>query len=290
MLPPGGYFDGFTVDDLYTYEWTGTPNLSTSLRRERTDQCVAFNGITGFDEGASGSTSVLYRDGLVYMADVDASDFSGRLNALFYPDAFAECLGMPEVTDGLFVDNQKPKRFDFSYRTLVGSGIDDDIFRYQIHLVYNAMASVNTRNRKTMGQDVAPTEFGFDIVCTPVKLPGFRPSAHYVIDTRRMDDATIKQLEDILYGSATSVGRMPTPTELYDLMNFGASITVTVHQNITIGSAYPISIKTYTVRAANANAYALDEHHFKVDNANVVPAGAGEWTVSDGGNTTVIIE
>lgn len=264
-----------------------------------TDAPVVFNGITGFDTNGGGASSVLYRDGLVYLADVDASDFSGKLTALFYPDEFSKCVGIPEATDGLFVDSQKPKRFGFSYRTLVGSGIDADVFGYQIHLVYNAVASINSRQHKTIGKTTDPTEFAFDLVCTPVKLPGFRPSAHYIIDTRRMDAATVKSLEDILYGTDTVAGRLPTPTELFDIMNFGDSIKVYVHVNHMIGSVYPISIKTYTVKASNANAYSIPGslfsgviplEHFKVDNANVVPASGGQWTVSDGGNTTVIIE
>lgn len=197
---------------------------------------VPWNGLIGFDESGGGETSMLYRDGVVYLADVDASDFSGKLDALFFPDEFRACLGMPEVAPGMFVDNQKPKRFGFSYRTLVGSGLAGDMFGYQIHLVYNAMASVGSRRRESMGSKSDPLAFSFDIVCTPVKLQGYRPTAHYILDTRSMNPAVLIELEKILYGPAYGTGmdiitepiteplsgslpgRLPTPTELYDII------------------------------------------------------------------------
>lgn len=241
---------------------------------------LPWNGLTGFDEGGeSGASTILYRDGVIYLADVDASDFSGHLTALFYPNEFHECLGKPEVTDGLYADNQKPKRFGFAYRTLVGSGTTGDMFGYQIHLVYQAMASIAARNRKTLGSDVTPIEFGFDIVCTPVKLAGYRPTAHYVIDTRNMSQSTVTQLENILYGEGATPGRMPSPQELFDIMNFGDAMVFTVHAN-----------KTYTVEGSAKNLAAIDSRHFQMKNINAANLGGGKYKVSTGGNTTVIIE
>lgn len=239
---------------------------------------VAWNGLQSFDEGSeSPATTMYYRDGVVYLADADASDFSGKLTAIYFPDEFSECLGMPEATDGLYVDNQKPKRFDFAYRTLIGSGGIDDRFGYQIHLVYQAMASVSTRSRQTLGEGNAPTSFDFDIVCTPVKLPGYRPTAHYVIDTRGMSPSTLTQIENLLYGVGATPGRMPTPTELFDIMNFGDAIRVTSHAD-----------GTFTVEASSDNIQMLDFDHFQLNNINATaPNAAGEYVISDGGTTTV---
>lgn len=284
------FFNGDSEPDDYVYEWTAVPYRSISTRKKNPAVAVPWNGITGFDEGPGGASNILYRDGQIYLADVDASDFTGKLSALFYPDEFGDCVGIPMVTDGLFVDGQKPKRFSFAYRTLVGSGIDGDWFGYQLHLVYNAMATINTRQRKTIGQTTDPTTFDFDIVCTPTKLAGYRPTAHYIIDTRYLDAETIGLIEDMLYGTDTTPGLIPDISAVFDLLAIGNSITITSHPVSTIGSVYPVNIKTYTVKASNTNAYALDPLHFKVDNANVVDNGDGTWTVSDGGNTTVINE
>jgi hypothetical protein len=222
---------------------------------------------------------MLYRDGIVYLSDADASDFSGKLTSLFFPEEFSRCIGIVEAADGLYVDNQKPERFDLSYRTLIGSGTHGDMFGYQIHLVYKCMATVSPRSRKTIGGDTSMTEFNFDIVCTPVKLPGFRPTAHYIIDTRGMSQSVIDELEDILYGTDVVPGRMPTPTELFDIMSFGTAITITVHTD-----------GTFTVVASHDNLEGLSDTTFVIRNVNGTDHGDGTYTISDGGNTNVIIE
>jgi hypothetical protein len=273
------FFDGDSPDDLNYYDWTGTPYASTSTSRLITNRAFPWNGLVSVDEGGEGGSEILYRDGQIYLADVEPSDFLMSLQTIMYPDLFAECLGIPKVVDGFYVDNQKPKRFSMSYRSLVGSGTRGDMFGYQLHLVYNAMASIGQRKRNTIGSDTAPVEFNFDLACTPVKLAGFRPSAHYIIDTRFLDPATLATIEGILYGTDTTVGRMPTPTELFDLMNFGATMKFTVHTD-----------GTYTVVGAGDNLEEIDEISFNQKNVNGTDNGDGTYTISDGGSTLVIIE
>lgn len=241
---------------------------------------LPWNGLMSFDEGSSSAaSSLLYRDGVIYLADVEPSDFAGDLKAMWYPDEFGVCLGMPEVTDGMFVDNQKPKRFGFSYRTLVGNGSSGNVFGYQIHLVYNCMASVASRARATLGPDNKPVEFDFNIVCTPVKLPGYRPTAHYVIDTRNMSSSKVAELEAILYGDDETPGSLPQPSVIFDLLNYGDAIIVRVHGD-----------GTYTVEGSNMNVFSTGPHSFMMKNINGTDNGDGTYVISDGGNTDVIIE
>lgn len=231
---------------------------------------VAWNGLRSFDEGGSGSSTIYYRDGVVFYADADASDFVGKLTTIYFPDEFATCIGMPEVTDGLIVDNQKPTRFSFCYRTLVGSGERGDMFGYQLHLVYNAFATIAPRSRKSLGADPEITEFTFDLVCTPVKLAGWRPSAHYVLDTRSIGASTLATLEGILYGTLEDAARMPTPSEMYDLMNFGDTITFVDHGD-----------GTWTASGSEANVHMISPDNWEILNVNGVDHGDGTFTLSD---------
>lgn len=241
---------------------------------------VAWNGITGVEENSNGNSSILYIDGMVYLADVDPGDFEGTLTAFFWPDAFDECAGIPQATEGLYVDNQKPRRFSLSYRSLVGSGTQGDMFGYQIHLVYNAVATIGSRSRKTLSDKPTPMEFSFGLVCTPVKLPGFRESAHYIIDTRNLTPDAISELEDILYGTDTTAGRMPTPLELFDLMNFGDAIAVT----------YNVAAGTITYKAKSSNIVMTSPTEYQINNVNATaPDANGQYVVSDGGDTTVTV-
>lgn len=242
---------------------------------------VVWNGLTGVDESGNGSTEVSYLDGKIFLADSDATDYSGKLNAFNFPDEFMVCIGMPQVADGLILDNQKPKRFSLCYRSLIGSGLTGDQFGYQIHLIYNAMAAIGNTSRKTINNTPSPIEFSFDLVATPVKLPGFRPTAHYILDTRRLDPETISELEAILYGSADGLtpGRMPTPTELYDMLHFGTAIAVTSY----------VADGTYNVKGKLSNVYMTGPDTYEIDNINAVDNGDGTYTISDGGDTTVTL-
>lgn len=236
----------------------------------RNGSAVPWNGLTGINESSNTSSSILYRDGRIYLADVDPGDFEGSLTAFMWPDEFSVCMGFPEATDGLYVDNQKPKRFGLSYRTLIGSGEAGDMFGYQIHLLYNLMAQPGDRSRKTMTNTPAIMDFNFGLVATPVALPGFRPSAHYILDTRHLDKTTLAQLEDILYGSPTNEARMPTPTELFDLMNFGSSITFIDHGD-----------GTWTARGAYANVHMTGPDTWEILNVNGTDHGDGTFTLED---------
>jgi len=240
---------------------------------------IPWNGLISFDEGGEGSTELLYRDGVVYLADAEPGDHTGMITSMMYPDAFGACIGIPKVTDGLYADNQKPKPFSMSYRTLIGSGSAGDMFGYQLHLVYNCMATIGQRRRNTIGKEAAPVEFTFNVVCTPVKLPGYRPTAHFVIDTRGMSPSTVTEIEEILYGVGETPGRMPDPIELFDLMNFGDAIVVTDNGD-----------GTFTVEASSDNIEELDLYHFQLNNINsTAPNVDGEYTISDGGTTTVVV-
>jgi hypothetical protein len=242
---------------------------------------VPWNGLISVDEGGEGSSEILYRDGVVYLADAEPGDFVGSVTSMMYPDAFGVCIGIPKAADGFYVDNQKPTQFDMSYRTLVGSGTRGDMFGYQLHLIYNCMATIKQRTRNTIGSDVQPVQFQFDLVCTPVKLPGYRPTAHYVVDTRYLSEDTIATIETLLYGTAdgTVAGRMPTPTELYDILFFGDAMTFHVHTD-----------GTFTVSGSEDNLEDIDGWHFLMRNINATDNGDGTYLVSDGGTTDVIID
>lgn len=240
---------------------------------------IPWNGLQGFEENSAGATTMYYRDGVIYLADADAGDFSGQISAIFYPDEFGECLGIPEVTDGLYVDGQKPKRFGMSYRTLIGSGTKGDLFGYQLHLVYNCMATIGTRSRKPIGDTPTPVAFTFDVNCTPVKMTGFRPTAHIAIDSRNMSQSTIDDLEALIYGTDTVPGVMPDPDVLFDMMNFGDALVVTSHAD-----------GTFDVEGSADNVVMLDDYSIQFNNINAtVPAADGSYVISDGGTTTVVV-
>lgn len=238
------------------------------------EAAVAWNGITGVDEASDSTSTLYYIDGRVYLADVDPGDFSGALTAYDWPSAFNKCMGIPEIADGFHADNQKAKRFSLSYRSLIGSGTTGDMFGYQIHLVYNAMAQIGTRSRKTINETPTPMEFSFDLVATPVALPGYRPTAHYIIDTRHLNPSVVQQLETILYGGDDEPARLPTPTQLFDILNFGDAITFTPFTHPTLGECW-------TATGSFANVHMTSPTTWEILNVNGVDNGDGTFELYD---------
>lgn len=235
---------------------------------------AVWNGIMSVDEDSDSSSTLYYIDGRIYLADVDPGDYRGRLTAYSWPAEFDACIGIPEIADGLYADNQKPKQFDLSYRTLIGSGLEGDLYGYQMHLIYNAMAIINTRSRRTVNQTPTPVEFSFDLVATPVAVPGFRPTAHYIIDTRNLDAGTIEELEGILYGSNGLAPRMPTPAELYDILYFGSAITFTTFTHPTLGLCW-------RARGSHNNLEYTSETTWVIRNVNGTDNGDGTYILED---------
>ena len=235
-----------------------------------------WNGLVSVDEGGGGGSEITYRDGKIVLASVEASDFEATVSALFFPDELSAFIGIAEAAENLYVDNQPPKRFGMSYRTLIGSGTAGDMFGYQIHLLYNCMASIGRRARKTITENSELTPFDFSLVCTPVKLAGYRPSAHYILDTRGMNAGQITELENLLYGVGATVGRLPTVTELFDMMNFG--VTMKVHDN-----------GDHTVKISGAAQYFTlnPDGTYSITNMNATDIG-DEYTITSGGNTVFV--
>lgn len=241
-----------------------------------TGPAVPWNGITGVQESGNGSSTVYYIDGQIYLADVDPTDFEGSLTAFSAPPEFAACIGQPQIAEGLFADNQKGQRFNLSYRSLVGNGLAGDMFGYQIHLIYNCVATIGAKQRKTLTGDPNILEMTFDIQATPVKVTGFRPTAHFVIDTRYLTPESVAELEEMLYGESAA---MPDAQVLFDMMNFGDAIIVT---------EYPSGF--VKIEGKSSNIVQLTEDTFQINNINADTSDPdGEVIISDGGDTDVII-
>lgn len=243
------------------------------------DGPIAWNGITGVEEGTEpGAAVTLYHDGVIYHNGAEASDFKGSLTAMSWPDALSANLGMPMIADGLFVDNQVPMPFGFSYRTLVGSGQEGDMYGYQIHLLYNVVAVLNSRSRKTLNETIQTTEFSFDLLCTPMPIPGCRPAAHLIIDTRYLSQAKVDEIQGRLYGDDGYDGYLLEPALLLELMDIGDRIIV--QKNAADG--------TFNIEAASSNIEKMADGTFRVYGVNATaPDANGTYTISTGGNTTV---
>jgi hypothetical protein len=102
---------------------------------------------------------------------------------------------------------------------LAGNDLDGTDFGYKIHLVYNALASATSRTYQTIGDSVNPGSTTWDITTIPPKIPGYRPSAHFIVDSRLTPPGLLFYLEKILYGTPSTDPRLPEISEIIDIFS-----------------------------------------------------------------------
>lgn len=180
---------------------------------------VAWNGLVSVSESiGGGEVRPTYLDGQKIRNRITSEEFGATITAFSSPREFDVCDGTAMLANGLYVTQQPRQKFGFAYRTLIGEGAKGHGRNYKIHLIYNAMASPSAPEYSTLGSSADPTSLTWEITTIPAS-GGFKPSAHFVVDSRTAPLGLLQDLEDILYGSASATPRLPTPTELVSLFS-----------------------------------------------------------------------
>lgn len=188
-----------------------------------------WNGLVSVTESPNGGEHrSFYLDGIKYLAVTSGEDYEATIKAISSPSQFQLCDGTKSLYQGLFATQQPRKPFGFSYRTMINNDLTPDT-GYKIHLVYNAMAAPSERNNasRSSSPELNPLSWYIQAV-PPLSLGlGFKPTAHFVVDSRNTPGDILGQLEDILYGSEAADARFPTQQEILDLFEVYATLQVT---------------------------------------------------------------
>ena len=201
---------------------------------------IPWNGLVSVDANHSSSFHTpAYMDGVKLNARAFASDFSARIQAFTYPEEFAQCDGTSWMDNGIYVDEQRPSDFAICYRTKYGSAVAGQDRAYKLHIVYNAVVTPTSRDNVTVGTSLDPMLFNWDISTFGVPMAGFRPSAHFIIDSSRMSELALKRIEEILYGYPGHPSRLLTPDEL----RYYASADYWIFENDQIADYNPILLE-----------------------------------------------
>ena len=188
---------------------------------------VPWNGLTSvntYDE-ANAEVESYYVDGLKLLDVSGYGEFEADLSAFATPKEFDRCVGLGEIKQGLSVAGQQRESFGLSYRTLVGDSQKGLRRGYKIHLIYGATALSESENHETLSDDPAAMSLSWKLKTVAQHIPGRAPSAHLIIDTRYMYSSSVAALEAVLYG-ADQPPRLPTPTEVLDIVEEGAGLRV----------------------------------------------------------------
>jgi hypothetical protein len=183
------------------------------------DTGFAWNGLTTVTESPSGAESnAQYADNIKYLNLLSAEDFGGTIEALTYPDEFGQCDGTAEPKPGVQIGQQGRKSFGLSYRTRVGNDVEGVDHGYKLHLLYGLQAAPSEKAYATINDSPEAITFSWEVSSTPVPVTGYKPTALLVVDSTVVDSAALSDLEDLLYGAASTEAALPTPDEVIALV------------------------------------------------------------------------
>lgn len=162
----------------------------------------AWNGLTSVQESSDEDEQVRYIDGVKSRRRRRIDGFSGTIEAFTYPDSFFENV----------LTQRRQRGFGLSYRV-----------KDKIHLVYNILVGPTSID----AQQLDAGSFSWSFTTTPVRVPGVRLSSHLVVDTSDAYPTTVAALEDVLYGSDSTMPRLPMPEEVLDIFDINSILKVT---------------------------------------------------------------
>lgn len=245
---------------------SGTFSQWTLVERGR---AVVWNGLTGVDEKGGDQAVSYYLDGRPYLHFPRPTEFEATIKAYTFPDEFSEVLGVIEAADGMFLDSQIGDSFGLSYRTMIADPINGTDAGYKIHLVYNATIVPSAKSYQTINSGVNPVDFSWELQAVPVQIPGYRATAHIIIDSTHADPNLMYKLEAQLYGTGNTNGYLPDPENILDMLSFGDTIIIT-----DLGNGF------WQAEGSSANVYMTGPDTFEITNVNAINNGDGTYTIS----------
>lgn len=231
---------------------------------------VVWNGLTSVDESPSGGDAKpFYIDGVKYLNLAAAEEFEATLSAYYSPREFDVCDGAGLITNGLFAMQQRRVSFGLTYRTRLGNDVKGTDFGYKIHIVYNALAAPTQRTYTSINGDPNVPSISWKITTKARPLPGVMRSAYLIVDTSVADPYTVALLEDIIYGTETTIPRLPFPEELADLFQSSGFFIVT-----------DLADELFNIAGPFDAVYALDAFTFQITDDSVTDNGDNTYSIT----------
>lgn len=187
---------------------------------------VAWNGVTKISESPEGGDSeAKYANNGIYLNLIAPEKFNGNISAYTSPEEFDMCDGSAQVMNsgqavaGLSATAQTRMPFGLAYKTNIGNDTVGTAFGYKLHLVYNATASVSSRDYSTINESPEANELSWDFTTIAVPVPGLRPSAHLIIDSTKAEKENLAKLEEAIYGGDSTESKLPAPAEVIAILS-----------------------------------------------------------------------
>ena len=182
---------------------------------------VPWNGLTAVNESSDGGDSNnTYADNIVYAKRRGKETFRATVEAFTYPDEFEECDGSAAITNGVLVSQQKRKRFGLCWRSLIGNDLSGTEAGYKIHIAWNLRADPTEKGYGTVNESPDTVSFSWEISSDGVTVEGYKDAASITIDSTMVDPDRLEEIENMLYGTASTAPRLPTPEQVLSVFKF----------------------------------------------------------------------
>lgn len=181
------------------------------------DEAHPWNGLVTVTESPSGAeANPQFADNIKYLNLLSAEEFGATIEAFTYPEAFGQCDGTALPEPGVAVGQQGRKPFGLVYRTKVGNDIEGVDAGYKLHLIYGAQAAPSEKAYGTINDSPEAITFSWEITTTPVSVNvgDLKPTSMIVVDSTVVDPAKLAELEDLLFGTASTEAQLPSPSEV----------------------------------------------------------------------------
>lgn len=181
---------------------------------------VPWIGLVSVDQAQSGGAEkARYRDGIKISNRSAPEEFDATIEAFTYPLEFEPCDGTYRGENNLRLTMQRRKAFGLSYRTLIGNDLKGISLGSRIHIVYNLRAEPSQRGYQTLTESPDAMTFSWKVSARPEVVLGFRPTPHFIVDSRDVPPELFAAIEDILYGNDDTEPALPTAGELMFLFD-----------------------------------------------------------------------
>lgn len=205
---------------MTTLTWNDTieKRYETGVRRgvfyPKSGLAEVWDGLVSVVEGfVGGEQTPRYYDGVKYIDLQTSRNYKANLVTFSTPPSFGPCLGDVSARPGFIITRQPKTIFDFSYQTLIG----DDI-GYKIHLIYNASVVPGSKSYASLSDTPSAPTMDWTINAVPIFSEIHKPSAHFIVDSTKVDPYVMVDFEGLLYGSDTKTPEMFNPTEIASIL------------------------------------------------------------------------
>lgn len=265
---------------------------------------VPWNGLVSIIESFDRETSPVYFDGMKISDLVTMGSFSASMTAVTYPDEFLELEGHAELRPGMLFGDQPPQSFGLCYRTKVGNPNSDEI-HYKLHILYNLVAIPSDKAYASVSDDPSLVEFEWEITAVPEEVPGFRPTAHIIIDSSKFDPWLLSDLEERLYGSDREEAALLPMPMLVQFIEEWARVRIIDHGDGTWSAVtdregfifFPESTNTL-FQLVRVNARFIDDDTYEISDTvditdvpqlELIDNGNGTWTAMTSNDNVIVM-